>query len=510
MLEVWYKDSSIYRFYIAFITVLSQSVFARFVEAVGRTMVQSKTAAVLRAFASRPFYAEGSLFYRGFQGLNQKTYAFRDKVYGILKESWFYRKSTQSFAIPFIGAILIPCVAFYAFIDEIGRDLFGSSALFGYWDEAFLFVAAVFVVSQWFFKKRHQPLVSTPVSNPMILLIGASIFLLVMNTTYMQVGIEGFRVVCEYLLWFFILNSFIDNDKKAYLLVRFLVYAGGAMGLHGILQYIMKVPTPKGWIDAAEGSSGTRVFSIVGSPNILGSIFVLILPLCLALVLQRKRGFKDRLVFLVLLGAMGLSLIFTLSRGAWMGAALALFIFCLAINPRWLILLGVGGCGALFIPAVSSRITYMLSPKYAISSMTGGRLARYKIGMEMFQSHEWFGVGLGHFGGATAMNHKELFPTTFYMDNYWLKTMVEMGLVGIIAFGILMLTLVIWSVRSVKQSSDYDTRLITAAGLAGLCGVLLHNLLENVFEVPYMVVYFWLVAAVVLYFGLRRNKLSSF
>jgi O-antigen ligase len=152
-----------------------------------------------------------------------------------------------------------------------------------------------------------------------------------------------------------------------------------------------------------------------------------------------------------------------------------------------------------------NRIQYLLSPQYIKSSMTGGRLMRYQKGLELFWQNEWTGVGLGHFGGAVAMNNKNLVPNTFYMDNYWLKTAVEMGALGIIAFGVLLAFLIIWSIRSIKNSADYDTRLITAGGFAGLCGVIIHNLSENIFEVPYMVVYFWVVAALVLYFGLRRK-----
>ena len=116
------------------------------------------------------------------------------------------------------------------------------------------------------------------------------------------------------------------------------------------------------------------------------------------------------------------------------------------------------------------------------------------------------GVGLGHFGGAVAMNNKDLIPDTFYMDNYWLKTMVEMGSIGIAAFGVLILVLIIWSVRSIKHSRGYSTKLIVSGGFAGLCGVIVHNLVENVFEVPYMVVYFWVIASIVLYFGFRQDK----
>ncbi len=46
---------------------------------------------------------------------------------------------------------------------------------------------------------------------------------------------------------------------------------------------------------------------------------------------------------------------------------------------------------------------------------------------------------------------------------------------------------------------DRDARLVIIGGFSGMMGVLVHNLFENVFEVPYMAVYFWMVAAIVFY-----------
>jgi len=153
-----------------------------------------------------------------------------------------------------------------------------------------------------------------------------------------------------------------------------------------------------------------------------------------------------------------------------------------------------------------ARIKYMLSPQYLINSLTAGRLMRYQKGWQLFTENKLMGVGLGHFGGAVAMNNKKLIPDTFYMDNYWLKTMVEMGTIGTAAFGILIVSLIIWSVRSIRRCGDYSSRLVASGGFAGLCGVIVHNLVENVFEVPYMVVYFWIIASIVLYFGFGREK----
>ena len=509
MLEMWFKESLIFRFVSAFLETIKHSFTGRLVERAGIIIVNSKVASCLRFIANRPFKPETSLFYRLAENANRRSAGFREKMAAFMKESKFYNLLSGSKFFSLIEMSLIPLVAFYPFIDEIGRDLLGGFSLFGLWDEVFLLVCSFYVFAVWFFRKRKEPLVLTPAGPPMLLLISVSIYLYLMNSTYPQLGFEGMRVVVQYLLWFFVLNSYLTDDKKAYLITRLLVYAGGIMGIHGLIQYIMKVPTPVHWTDYAEGSTGTRVFSIVGSPNILGSVFILMIPLCLALVLQKGRGFADRLVFFMLLGAMGLSLVLTLSRGAWFGAASALLVFCLAINPRWLFILGAGGGIMLFIPSVMRRITYMLSPQYKINSLTDGRLLRYQTGWDMFMQNKTKGVGLGHFGGAVAMNNNHLVPDTFYMDNYWLKTAVEMGVIGIAVFAVLIFVLLLWSIRAVKQSENYDIRLVTAGGFAGLSGVIVHNLMENVFEVQYMVTYFWVIAALVFYFGLRRKRLCQ-
>ena len=127
---------------------------------------------------------------------------------------------------------------------------------------------------------------------------------------------------------------------KAYLITRLLVYAGESWVFMAYPIYFEGSHTRT--LDRfLQGSTATRVFSVVESPNILGSIFILMIPLCLALVLQRGRA-SQRISIFVLLGAMSLLSPYPIQRCV-VGAALAMFIFCFAINPRWLFLLGAGG-----------------------------------------------------------------------------------------------------------------------------------------------------------------------
>ena len=109
------------------------------------------------------------------------------------------------------------------------------------------------------------------------------------------------------------------------------------------------------------------------------------------------------------------------------------------------------------------------------------------------------GFGLGGFGGAVAMNNQEIPDMKyFYLDNYYLKTLVEMGLYGLISFIFLCISGLFQGIRAIfKERGDKSRIALPAAIFAGMAGVLLHCYTENIFEVPYMAAYFWALAAVV-------------
>ena len=66
------------------------------------------------------------------------------------------------------------------------------------------------------------------------------------------------------------------------------------------------------------------------------------------------------------------SLVFTSSRGAWIGFAVAFLVYVLLKDKRLLIpgIIAMVLVIAL-VPSVGNRITYMLSPEYIESSLKG-------------------------------------------------------------------------------------------------------------------------------------------
>ena len=111
----------------------------------------------------------------------------------------------------------------------------------------------------------------------------------------------------------------------------------------------------------------------------------------------------------------------------------------------------------------------------------------------------------------------------YYMDNYYLKTMVEMGYLGLLFFLLLLGALVFFGFRAILRSdkSFHDLpgdplvrgignkRILAVGLLAGMLGVLVHCMFENIFEEPYMTAYFWTMAAMLMYLGYFRRSSAS-
>ena len=146
------------------------------------------------------------------------------------------------------------------------------------------------------------------------------------NRPYPQVALPGYRIVVQYMLWYFILLRLLedDNDLKVVLAGFGLLLA--FLALHGVYQFAVGVPIPETWTSSSEAGLRTRVYSISGSPNILGSLLVLLTPLAAAgLYFFRDRRAKWACLALVMVSM--LALLFTFSRGAWLGMMLAVAVF---------------------------------------------------------------------------------------------------------------------------------------------------------------------------------------
>ena len=420
-----------------------------------------------------------------------------------------------------VRGMLLTALALYLPLDYFIRAAAGKGILPAFtasiWDECLMLAAVAYIL--WHTAMRRAPVQgrATPLDGYLFLFIGVAFFLMCAVSPYPKIALDGWRAVVQYLFWFLLVIRLIEDDRDFGIFYGVLLTMAIVVALHGIYQFIVATPIPAAWVSQTEQGVRTRVFSITGSPNIMGSLLVLFAPMAAGLAYYCKKMWV-KVLALGAAGIMCLSILFTFSKGAWGGLAVAVVVFAIFLDRRLIALMGVAGAGALIaIPSIANRITYLFTSDYVEASQRAGRMIRWETGINLLhEANRWLGFGLGRFGGAVAMQNKVIEETDtfeyFYMDNYYLKTMVEMGYLGLIFFIILLIGLIIWCLRSIGRTNltaTDRTRVLAVSMFAGMMGVLTHCYFENIFEVPYMMAYFWSMAAAVLYLGYFRKRRSS-
>jgi len=379
------------------------------------------------------------------------------------------------------------------------------------WDHLFL-VFCFLLIALWKLNPRTECLSdATPLDGPFLLFLGIGVLLVGVVSPSLPVAVEGWRAVYQFMLWFFVVARLARTRRAVWLCYVLFVSLGLFLGLHGVYQYVAGVPSPASWVSIYEEGVRTRAFSIVGSPNILGCLTVMLAPMAAGLS-YAVRGAGRKLLCRAAAGVMCVCCVVTFSRGAWVGMAVAVILFALLRDRRLLLLGGAAALVGFMIPEIMNRITFLFTSDFARNNATAGRGARWEYGIDLVtRSNPVFGFGLGRFGGAVAMRNQTLETINyFYMDNYYLKTFVEMGWLGLGGY-LLLLAATIWNgLRVLFRVRKHNERYSLACGLfAGLAGVLVHCYFENIFEVPYMNAYFWGLAALLLAIGWRLKDTKT-
>ena len=442
----------------------------------------------------------------------------------------YLRLSSHSKILSFINRIslrqwVLVAFALYLPINYVLKNVVSISALSAGWEEAFIIFAALLIIWRRALRQTDALNRETALDAWLILFMAVGFLLMSIIDPYPAIAFEGYRAVVEYMVWFFLIIRLVENDQDMKVLYITVLLLTAFLAFHGIYQYVIGVEIPSSWVSQTEMGVRTRVFSLCGSPNILGSLMVMTAPLWAALI-YFCRSTKAKLLALFMTVCCCLTLLFTFSRGAWIGIVVAVVIFALFVDKRLLALLGIAVAAILaFVPSITSRLPYLFTSDYTAASTTGGRAIRWALGQELLHENSpWLGFGLGRFGGAVAMNNQVLDTTEefsyFYMDNYYLKTMVEMGYLGIIFYALLLIALIVLGIKAIQRSDVNFARLpgdplqravgnyrvLTIAIFAGLCGVLAHCFFENIFEETYMEAYFWGLAGLMMYLGFFHKR----
>jgi O-antigen ligase len=184
----------------------------------------------------------------------------------------------------------------------------------------------------------------------------------------------------------------------------------------------------------------------------------------------------------------GAALLLTFSKGGYLAVGALALVAVLSVR-RWGALLLVGAVGAALLMAQIPLVAQRLG---TIPISIGGRLEIYRATFQMIRNSPIFGVGLGGYSYQFRGEVPEIYP-----HDIWLTFWVEIGLLGLIAFAVILFWLLWRGWRAWPRMQVFYRPALWGA-LGALVMWIVHGLVDSPYWKNDMSVEFWTLAAVVI------------
>lgn len=328
-----------------------------------------------------------------------------------------------------------------------------------------------------------------------VVLIG--LFFVYSLTSYARIA--SLKIFALYFVFiaFMLIVIACGSDKRNFSRMIFMFVSSGLLvSLFGIYQQFFGNNLGHAWLDEEMfGDISVRVYSTLGNPNVLGEYLLLLIPVCGAMIYGAKKWYAKLFYFAVMCCA-GLCMIFTQSRGCWLGLILTAVIFALLIDKR-LVLLGI--VAAMFLPSLlpDSIITRFTSIGNMNDSSTSYRVYIWLGTLRLLKDYWWNGIGIGQ----EAFN--KVYPYYSYnaisaphAHNLYLQLITETGIAGLLTFIVSMLVALKKMLVGyiVGQKNMYG--IMCAAIIAGIFGFMLQGMFDYVWYNYRVFAIFWMIIGV--------------
>ncbi len=265
---------------------------------------------------------------------------------------------------------------------------------------------------------------------------GLGIMMFISTFRYFDYSSPHFLELLKLLILYFMVVNLVKSEKQLHVIIWFLIGLALFATFVGIYQYTHNI----GMYSAEDGI--LRITGTALDPNDFAMHLVILIPLTFALFLSYKSIFiKIILAFLFILSI--LNIIFTFSRGGFVGLAVVLGLSTLVMIVQKKIKIAF----IIFGLIVALVISLFVSQEYwqRIGSIVNvreasiaARLESWKAGLKMMKDHPFKGVGLGVFQyeyssiSQTDPGYKVKVPK--YAHNSYIQVGAETGILGLLFF----------------------------------------------------------------------------
>ncbi len=298
-----------------------------------------------------------------------------------------------------------------------------------------------------------------------------------------------------FMLGYFTVKNLLSSPKLVRNCLLALALSAAIVSIYGIYQnYFGTLSTI--WQDTSVFAEiKGRVVSTFENPNVLGEYLILILPITIALMASEKTAL-GRFTLFVAATADCACLIFTWSRGAWLGFAVAMIVF-LCVSSKYFLTAGL-----LSVPVIATFAVFKIDSSILRritsfgDSSTSYRLGIWEGVIRMLDDIGLYGIGIGE--GA----FQKLYPvyalsgieTAPHSHNLYLQISVETGFFSLFVFLCFVFAFTQCSLSFCRNAMNRSNRLICLGIFCGVFAFLLQGLTDYVWYNYRIFLLFWLIA----------------
>jgi len=290
-----------------------------------------------------------------------------------------------------------------------------------------LFVARAFLSGSLTIKR-------TPLDLPLLAFV-ASAFLSTLFAENQNVAVfgiysryDGLLTILIYAALFWLSLQALSGPGEARTLLRVLLASGYLVALIAILKSVT---------DSMSQGVLVPAFGTLGHKNVLGAFLAMLLPLAYRELVEAA-SWSKRVIALNLMTVIGVALILTLSRSAWLGAAVAAVVLVVG-GYRPTLRLGIACLLVVLLGGIivgSLRLGGVHLTEVAQVGGSGDRPAVWRDTLRLAASRPLLGYGPDNFGLVFPR-----FQTTYIGPQQWDKAHAEslqvastQGLIGLAAY----------------------------------------------------------------------------
>ncbi|ANE45416.1 hypothetical protein SY83_02720 [Paenibacillus swuensis] len=399
----------------------------------------------------------------------------------LLLLSLFYRETFTG-----VTLLLIPFFSIFKIYYSVGLSL----------NE--LMVIYAFIMLLWFEQDKQT---STSGNTFIIMLFVFSTSSLIFNANVdPSVMVKEWIKSIVYFMTFYIGLFYVTHEARLRKVILLLLVSAIVTAYNGVLQYVVgtSIAALQPWGPSFEYTIGKiRVYSTFDNPIYFGAYLIIMIGIAIGMLFYNPDRKLKWTLCLFLIGALP-SLVFTYSRGAWIGLGISfitLIFFGTKPRVKWM------GIGIVVLLAVAFPLLPDIFQNRLQQTTDFGdrsviqRFYVYDTALQMIKENLFFGVGPGRFKyeyPAYMKSYASQDATTFTAENTFLELFVENGLIFFLTYISIWILFFYNTYYVFTRTASSLVKGYSFGSAIGMLGFLIDNMFAQMSSTPIVLTY-WLL-----------------